>query len=240
MKAWLNLRHPITERTEAFKAGLKRLGYSVEFGCTRTPGDRDILISWNRVREGAAAAASFEEAGRPVLIAENSSWGNGFCQGSWLFLNRNLHNTAGLSPIGHDSRWDSLGVELAHWRTGGTETVILAQRGIGTPPVAMPKTWPDDAQRRWGGRIRIHPGNKPHPIALADDLANCEKAVTWSSGAAISALMMGIPVFSEAPNWVGQQDNTDAGRLQMFRRLAWNQWRLSEFESGEAFAWMLQ
>jgi hypothetical protein len=41
------------------------------------------------------------------------------------------------------------------------------------------------------------------------------------------------------PQWIGEQDNTDAGRLAMFQRLAWAQWRLSEIESGFAFRWLL-
>ncbi len=42
------------------------------------------------------------------------------------------------------------------------------------------------------------------------------------------------------PHWIGEQDNTDAGRLAMFRRLAWAQFRMAEIESGEAFARMLK
>jgi hypothetical protein len=240
MKAWLNLRSDLPERTAAFVSGLERIGYAVERGITMHPDPGEIFVTWNRIHEGNDAAKAFIARGLPVLVTENASWGNGFNGEKWLFLNRTLHNTAGLSRIGDSNRWDSLGVDLADWRKHGDETVILAQRGIGSPPVAMPKWWPRDAQSRCGGRIRVHPGNRPHPTPLDVDLANCAKAVTWSSGAAIAALMMGVPVFSEQPNWVGEQDNTDEGRLAMFRRLAWNQWRLSEFESGEAFKWMLQ
>lgn len=240
MKAWLNLRHVQSLRADIFRAGLRKLGYQVTDGLTIDPREGDLLITWNRIGPGNAAANIFLSRGLPVVVSENSSWGNNFQGKDWLFMNRTLHNTSGLSPVGGDERWDSLGVELAPWRETGQETVILAQRGIGSPPVAMPRSWPSEAQRKWGGRIRSHPGNRPHPVPLADDLNKASRVVTWSSGSAITALMMGIPVFSEAPKWVGQQDNTDDGRLSMFRRLAWNQWQLSEIESGEAFAWMLQ
>ncbi|MCB1838545.1 MAG: hypothetical protein KDH99_13110, partial [Alcanivoracaceae bacterium] len=105
-------------------------------------------------------------------------------------------------------------------------------------PTVMPRSWPGDALKRYGGRIRKHPGQGA-AMPLEDDLAGCGRVVTWGSGAAIKALLMGIPVISEMPNWVGEQDNTDSGRQAMFRRLTWAQWRLSEFESGEAFAWLL-
>ena len=76
-------------------------------------------------------------------------------------------------------------------------------------------------------------------MPLADDLKQCGKVVTWGSGAAIQALMMGIPVISEMPDWIGKQDNTEAGRLDMLRRLAWAQWRLPEIASGEPFVRLL-
>lgn len=233
MKAWLNLRHPIAERTEAFKTGLQRLGYAVEFGCTQRPGDRDLLVSWNRIRDGGTAATAFEASGLPVLITENASWGNDFAGRSWLTLARSFHNMAGMFPVGGSERWHALGSELAEWRTGG-ETVVLPQRGIGPPEVRMPSSWPMSQK----GRVRNHPGRfdaKP----LEDDLADAGRVVTWGSGAAIKALMWGIPVESHMPRWIGEQDNTDAGRLAMFERLAWAQWRMEEIRSGEAFAWLL-
>ena len=224
----------MAERTDAFKAGLQRLGYRVEFGCTCVPGDRDILVSWSRIRDGALAATAFESAGRPVLITENSSWGNDFQGGQWLTLARSFHNLAGQFPIGGPERWDALGVELNGWRTAG-ETVVLAQRSIGPAQTRMPTDWPQQQK----GRVRSHPGRyagKP----LEDDLAQAGKVITWGSGAAVKALLWGIPVESHLPNWIGEQDNTDAGRLAMFRSLAWAQWRLSEIRSGEAFAWLLR
>lgn len=233
MKAWLNLRHAVPERWAAFSRGLERLGYTVVQGVTSRPGDRDILVSWNRIREGNTAAQAFESRGLRVLVTENATWGNDFSGQRWYTLAERFHNTAGLFPIGGPERFDDLGVELAPWRQG-YETVILPQRGIGPREVAMPLSWPDSALRRHGGRLRPHPGTRK-ATPLADDLAKCGRAVTWGSGAAIQALILGVPVVSEMPRWIGEQDNTDEGRLAMFRRLAWAQWRLDEIKSGEAF-----
>jgi hypothetical protein len=234
LKAWLNLRHPIAERTTAFTKGLQSLGYEVQLGVTVDPGSEDVLVLWNRIREGARAADAFEAVGRPVLIAENSLWGNDFVDGPWLSLSKGFHNTAGAFPVGGPERWDSLGVYLPKFRQSG-ETIVLPQRGIGPPEVRMPSAWP----RLQKGRLRPHPGKllgKP----LEADLFNAGKVVTWGSGAAVKALLMGIPVESHMPRWSAEQDNTDAGRLAMFRRLAWSQWRVSEIRSGDAFKWMLQ
>lgn len=237
MKAWLNLRHSVPERRAAFARGLERLGYTVFDGVTHRPGDRDILVTWNRIRDGHMVAGSFESRGRPVLVTENASWGNDFAGQHWYTLARGYHNTAGAFPVGGAERWDSLGVELAPWRDGG-ETVVLPQRGIGPPGVAMPLTWPQRVAVAAGARIRHHPG-QGQCVPLEDDLAHAGQVITWGSGAAIKALMWGIRVRSDMPNWIGEQDNTDAGRLAMFRRLAWAQWRLPEIASGEALARML-
>lgn len=237
MKAWLNLRHAVPERREAFALGLERLGYSVVDGVTTRPGPRDLLVTWNRIREGHAAACAFESRGLPVLVTENASWGNDFAGERWYTLGRGYHNRSDCIPAGGPERWDRLGVELAPWRRDG-ETVVLPQRGIGPPGVAMPLSWPQRVAVAEGARIRHHPG-QARCVPLEDDLAHAGGVITWGSGAAIKALALGIRVRSDMPLWIGEQDNTDAGRLAMFRRLAWGQWRLPEIASGEALRMVL-
>lgn len=236
-RAWLNLRHNVPERTAAFTQGLERLGFTVVHGHTTQPGERDVFVTWNRIREGRLAADAFESRGLHVLVTENASWGNGFVGQRWYTLARGHHNTSGCFPVGDATRWDALGVELLPWRTGG-ETVVLPSRGIGPPGRAMPIGWGEDAARRFKARLRPHPG-RGEGVPLVDDLAAAGRVVTWGSGAAILALMWGIPVTSEMPRWIGEQGNTDAGRLAMFRRLAWAQWRLEELATGEPFARLL-
>lgn len=238
MRAYLNLRHPVSPRRDAFTAGLEALGYQV---CHRLPAAAEpgaLLVTWNRIHVGNHWAQAFEAKGLPVLVAENAAWGNDFAGRDWLTLGRNWHNTAGCFPVGGPERWDSLGHELAPWRCTG-ETVILPQRGIGAGAGRMPMEWPQQALTRYGGRIRRHPGTGPC-MPLEADLARAGRVVTWGSGAAVKALMWGIPVVSEMPGWIGEQDNTDAGRLAMFRRLAWAQWTLDEIAQGRALEWMLR
>lgn len=191
------------------------------------------MVSWNRIREAGPAADTFEAAGRPVLITENASWGNDFAGGEWLTLVRGYHNLAGMFPVGGPERWDDLGIQLTSWRTTG-ETVILPQRGIGPRATAMPHGWANGKP----GRLRAHPGRLAG-IPLEQDLAQAGKVITWGSGAAIKALMWGIPVESHMPHWIGWQDNTEADRLTMFRSLAWAQWRIEEIATGEPFVRLL-
>lgn len=233
MRAWLNLRYTVPERRQAFIRGLERCGYSVFEGTTMRPGDRDIFVTWNRIREGETVAREFESRGLPVLVTENAAWGNEFAGRRWYSLARSRHNTAGCFEEGGPERWDSLGAEPEPLRTEG-ETVILPQRGIGSPPTAMPRGWAEKALRKHGGRIRTHPGRNAC-TPLRDDLAKAGTVVTWGSGAAILASLWGCRVVSEMPDWIGAHPD----RLAMFRRLAWAQWTLEEIASGEAIQRML-
>ncbi|MDX4957924.1 hypothetical protein [Delftia acidovorans] len=231
--AWLNLRYSIPERIEAFRLGLERHGFTVRHGISPAPGTRDLLVTWNRVGQVDQIAGRYGQ----VLAAENAAWGNGLAGRRWISLARDRHNTAGMFPVGGSERWDGLSVELQPWRTEG-EAVLLPQRGIGSAPTAMPRGWLTSAQACFSGRVRPHPGRcgaKP----LREDLAHCGRVVTWGSGAAVQALMWGIPVISEMPDWIGAQDNTDAGRLEMFRRMAWAQWTLQEVAAGVPFERLL-
>jgi hypothetical protein len=234
VRAWLNLRYTVPERKRAFEEGLQALGYDTVESITASPGKKDILVTWNRIGPGDAAARLFASAGRPVIVTENASWGNDFDGARWYTLALDYHNKSGCFPVGGPERWDVLGVSLAPWRAGG-ETVILPQRGIGPTGIAMPSSWGKKLQ----GRIRPHPGRNQNPTPLEQDLQNAGKVITWGSGAAIKALIMGIPVESHMPNWIGEQDNTDEGRLAMFRRLAWAQWTLDEIRRGDPFRHLL-
>lgn len=238
-RAWLGLRQGVPERREAFVSGLLRIGYRIEDRLTASPEDGDVLVTWNRFPPNDAIATEFESRGCAVLVAENAYTGNDFAGSRWYALSRSQHNGVGFWPAGSAERWDGLRVKLDAWRTVGTEVVILPQRGMGPAGVAMPSGWAERKRDQVGGRIRPHPGIG-RCVPLEDDLANARCVWTWGSGAAIKALMWGIPVHSDMPQWIGAQDNTDDGRLAMFRRLIWAQWTLAEIASGEAISRVLR
>jgi hypothetical protein len=238
--AYLGLREGLPYRREAFRAGLESLGYTVRECITLKPESGDLLCLWNRYGEKDLAALAFEAAGLPVLIAENGYLGNEFAGKQWFALSRNQHNGAGTFSEGGPERWDSLGVTLQPWRESG-ETVLLPQRGIGPPGVAMPRDWLERTQKRLGGasyRVRVHPGTRSC-MPLEDDLADAGRVITWGSGAALKALTWGIPVESDMPRWIGACENTDAGRLAMFRRLVHGMATLEEIADGSAFRRLL-
>lgn len=243
--AYLNLRHGVPERRAAWRNGLERNGYTVvdvdACGSIRPKRDADIFVSWNRHVDGAQAADRFEAAGCKVLVTENATWGNGFQGGHWYTIGRSYHNVINSFPDGGPERWDALGASLAPFREShqGCQ-VVLASRGIGPATHRQPSQWPAGAARTYGARIRHHPGTRGTIDDLRADLAGSWRVITWGSGAAVLALMWGIHVEAHMPGWIARQDNTEAGRLAMLRRLAWAQWRIEEIAAGEPIARILR
>lgn len=239
-------------RREAFDEGLKANGFKVLHGVMRDrPCPDDVLVVWNRDGGYDEEAQRFERHGARVVVVENGYLGNGWNGGLWYAMALGQHAGAGQWFEGGPERWDRFGVDLAPWRTGSGETLILAQRGIGPPDVRSPHHWAESVQKRIGGRIRQHPGNSIPTVSLERDLKHVDQVVTWHSAGALTALMMGIPVWHAFDQWIGaraarplsewggEPKRDDADRLAMFRRLSWAMWQLEEVKNGTAISHLL-
>jgi hypothetical protein len=233
-------------RRECFLAGLEAAGVECVPKIER-PGPSDILLLWNRPPAREAEARRFEAAGARVLVIENGYLGKQWMGRKWFAMAWGHHAGAGRWPDGGPERWDSWGVEMAPWRGGIGDTLILAQRGIGEQGVASPRGWAEAVQRAIGGRIRRHPGAYTAAVSLEDDLAAASSVVTWHSAGALHALLGGVPVWYGFDRWIGagaarvlrefgaDPRRDDAARLAMFRRMAWAMWDADEVRSGAAF-----
>lgn len=235
------LREALPYRRDAFTGGLKKAGYKV-VPALPDPKPGDVLLTWNRYGGYANEAQRFEQAGARVLVCENGWLGKSWRGGEWFTLCEGHHAGAGTWKVGGPERWDSWGVELAPWKHG-SETIVLGQRGIGEEGIRSPDGWGERMARKLGARLRPHPGTSKTP--LEPDLANAEKVVTWNSGAALKALLLGVPVWYDFPQWIGAMAASrvgeplvrdDALRLAMFRRLAYAMWTLDEISTGEPIA----
>jgi hypothetical protein len=236
-------------RREAFASGLAKAGYSVTFD-HRKPNPGDVLVIWNRYAHYDRLAKAFEAARASVLVVENGWVGDQ----KHFAIARSHHNGAGTWVVGTEDRWSALDLALKPWRRDGEHILVLPQRGIGEDGVAMPAGWAASAYARLRQRtrrpirVRPHPGREPHP-PLDPDFENCWAAVTWGSGAAIHAIVAGIPVFHELPKWIGGRaasfgiDRLEEpfldDRRPMLERLAWAQWNEAEVAAGEPFRWLL-
>lgn len=238
----------------SFRVGFEKLGYTV-FNSTQQPiRPDDVLVLWNRHMHEDGIARGYEQAGARVIVAENGYIGSDPDGGKLFALALNYHNGAGKWNVGDPSRFK---LELQPWRVSGEFILVLPQRGMGPPGVAMPRTWPQAIVQKLAKMtkrpiiLRPHPGHNKNGYDIYPAFQGAHCVVTWGSGAAIKAIYAGIPVFHDFDRWIG----ADAARrldvahielpflgdrLPMFQRLAWAQWSLKEIESGEAFRWLLR
>lgn len=244
------LREDVPNRRQCFIQGLTAAGFAVHPEIP-FPEPGDVVVIWNRGKHQDPVARRFEAAGAKAWVVENGYLGKRWGAGGWYALAEGHHAGAGRWPHGGPERWDALDAKLRPWRTGGDEVIILGQRGIGEPGIASPKEWAERTKARLGvGRIRQHPGKYTGGVTLEQDLERARCVVTWASGAALTALLLGIPVFYEFPLWIGREaglpldqwgdepKRDDGARLAAFRRVAWAMWRVEEIVSGEAFRWL--
>lgn len=268
MKAYCLIREGPHYRHEAFGAGLKAAGYQVlrqqrPHGIGK-PGD--VLVIWNRYGDFHRTAVDFENCGGTVIVAENPYFGfkgdNGEPTGYALALHG--HNGSGEWFPGDASRFEAMGVPVAPWQQNDNGHILVCgQRGIGSPRMASPPDWHNQAARKLAGLtkrrivVRTHPEGPQKPARpLAEDMAGAWAVVIWSSSSGIQALVQGIPVFFDAPHWIcekaapqglrlGPPDlekpwRNDVNRMTALREMAWAQWSLDEIARGVPFQHLLQ
>jgi hypothetical protein len=234
----------------AFEEGLSGLGLHIISTPSDAPDSGDVLVTWNRYARDEACCRRYEKAGGTVLVAENSWLGPEDKDKHHFAICRGHHNGAGTWHVGEGKRFHW---PLAPWRRDGEHILVLPQRGMGEHGVRQPSGWLVDVVNRLQHttlrpvRVHYHPGIRPHPPI---DFEGAWAAVTWASGAAIKAIVAGIPVFHEFPKWIGAPaarlglDNLEdcyiGPREVMLHRLSWATWTAEEIEKGEPFKWLLK
>ena len=262
MKRAVNLlrRVPLYRR-DIFDNALKRHGYDVSYNPLSNPSPDDILIIWNRYSSSAKQADAFEKVGATVLVVENSYLDMRDTKKAFA-ISLNHHLGGGCWPLPKHSRFELLDITLKPWRTRGKTVLLLPQRGIGHPSVAMPKNWASKTELRLHKKanrpihVRKHPELLPEHrrVPLEHDLSKAWCAVTWASSAAIKAIVAGVPVFFEFPEWIAgscsifgtdQINHEDPVQLmgdreEMLSNLAWGQWTTEEVYEGTWLEYYLE
>jgi hypothetical protein len=258
-RAILLIRQDPAYRRVAFELGLRRCGFTIHGNMGGDIQPTDVLVIWNRYGHWDVLAKQYESQRARVIVCENGYLGRDWNGDFWYAMSRGNHNGAGQWPTGSPDRWDACQTPIRPWRQSGDEIVILETRGIGPPGIREPHHWsqnqlgPVHRETKMHVRLRKHPGESGIGPALESDLSRAAAVVTWGSGAALKALLWGIPVFYGFPHWIGRRAATYLDpakppcplpkslpdRLPTFQSLAWAMWRVSEIESGAPFIALL-
>lgn len=267
MRRALNLlRSELHERKEAFSEGLRQAGFEV-VGSINKPERGDALLTWNVLGRDRRQVDRFRSTGAWHFVAENGYLGHSYNERNKPFakdgeqlhaISLQHHNGAGRICSGHVHRWKHQGIEVREWRKEGNHVLILGQRGIGEPGIAMPRDWPNRVLSKLRGLanrevwVRAHPGRSKEELpSLEEDLSSAWCVVTWSSNAALRAMCMGVPVLCDFPKWIGRPGSLelaevnspmccDEARERVLERVSWGQWTRKEIAMGEPFRRLME
>lgn len=162
-----------------------------------------------------------------------------------------------------DTRWKNLNLSLAPWKLKGTKFVVCGQYpsdySLGGIDI---NRWVENTIYQMKRNTSFEIVYKPHPVSLKHGLSgptlrrirtvntidwnDVRATVTYSSGMAIDSLMNGVPCITMSERnfaWNYSTHNIQRphslscphDRQQLFNDLAYAQWSLLEFETGECW-----
>jgi hypothetical protein len=238
------------KRFEMFRDGFLKLGYTVNHKSVMA----DMLVIWNRYREGGKLADEFEAEMNGVIVAENAYISPDSAGRKYTALSRTGHNGSGYTPYAGPERWARMEIDLHAWRKTGDWILLCGQRGLGAPGMAMPKSFMGEVremlQTTTGRHIEMRdpPALHQNQRPLKELWPLLSAVVVWTSNMATVSLINGVPAYYMGPHHImaGAATNgvdkilepTYPDREAAFRRLAWAQWTREEIESGEALKWL--
>lgn len=186
---------------------------------------------------------------RDYFYADNSYFDKSRQQYFRVTRNRLQHSGSGQSD---GTRFAALGIPISPWKTDGTHIVVCPQSAaFMRDVVGRPDDWLEVTLltlRHVTSRpllVRQWERDKTSLAAtLAHDLERAYALVTWSSAAAVSALLAGVPVivsdrcaaFRLSGSFQAIEYLPRPTRETWAGVLADNQWTLNEMRSGEAWA----
>lgn len=165
------LRRDLHERREAFSEGLEAAGFEV-VDSIKAPTGEDLVLTWNVLGRNAGMVDLFRARGAKHVVAENGYLGARYNEKGKPFaadgeqlhaLALQHHNGAGRWYQGHVHRWRHQGITVSEWREESEYVLVLGQRGIGEPGIAMPRGWVDRAVRQLRGLTDREVRVRPHP-----------------------------------------------------------------------------
>lgn len=229
----------------------------------------DICAAWikgcggqigTNLRDGAAFFYGVDESnlqvwrevvqrGSPYYYCDNSYFDQ--TRQSYFRVTKNRLQHAGLGQSSGE-RFARLGIQIEPWRSGGSTIVLCPQSAhFMKNVVGAGKDWVDETLEALKSitplAVKVRPWKADKAklaSTLHDDLVDARAVVTWSSAAAVTALLDGVPVVTlgqcAAEPLAGPLHQVEslprpAGRLTWASVLADNQWTLDEMRTGVAW-----
>lgn len=213
---------------EAFAAGVRAAGGAATI-YSRTPA-------------ALAAGASVFYGVRPAVAhlwaqakAERRDWF--YLDNAFFDVSRERHFRVAKNRLQHDGkgksdgkRFAALGLTVKPWRGGGDYALVCPQSDEFMATVAGDPDWL--ARTTAGLRIPFVVRRKGNRTPFAEDLSRARCVVTWSSAAAVQALIEGVPAVCAEECAAHRVGNRQAWA----NVLADNQWTLEEMSKGHAWA----
>jgi hypothetical protein len=150
------------------------------------------------------------------------------------------------------ARLRALGVKIRPWRPGGRHVLVCPpDKAFGVLHGFDADVWLADVLEQLAAatdrpiRVRTRLGAETRPRSLLDDLRGCHALVTYTSNAAVEALLEGVPVICTAQCSASAMGISDPGEIESVTRpdgreawaarLAANQWTLAEIAQGDCW-----
>jgi len=183
-------------------------------------------------------------------------------RGIYFRVTKNALQVDPRNRVSDGKRFAKLGVPIKPWRYPlGPDILVVPQSDqFLKSTIGLTSDWVTDIVKMLTSwqvpfPVRVHPWDRDklkRNAAFAEMLPTTRLVVTFSSAAAITALLEGVPAFSTsesaAAHWIGGP-STPANvldparpsveeRLQFANVLADGQYTLEEFRNGEAWKWL--
>lgn len=182
-----------------------------------------------------------------------------YCDNSYFDARRQINFRVTKNRLQHSGlgqtngkRFAAMGVEIKPWRARGEHLVVCPQSDHFMKVLV-------GHDGNWGDAILAHLKTQARPVhyrdwkpnkaqlaaTLGQDLDGAHALVTWSSAAAVTAVLEGVPVVVQSQDcaarcmagepWDFETVATPEDRLRWAGVLADNEWTLAEFADGTAW-----
>jgi capsule polysaccharide export protein KpsC/LpsZ len=141
--------------------------------------------------------------------------------------------------VGQDAQHGCSSKELSAWLSRRLAKLQRADRSLSKAPVVF-RPHPNQPKAELPQGV-VHQRQLPAQVSLTDAIDNARLVLTYNSTAGVDAMLRGVPVVSHQRAHYHKHAVEDyATRMRYLSRLAYAQWNLQEFESGEALDFLLQ